>query len=179
MVANWTITLSYLAYAAMLAIGATCWLTILFDHLVYARVDAQLLDRSWLDFSKLLMRGVRPALWTAFGCGLAGFTLAALPAGEAVQAHKAYQLRTAAIVLCFVGLLWLTRGRMGAFDVDLAAVVLFAWLLWVLVAGWLAFLAGTPVSGPSGWWLALMVDLLALAAFAAIMLLFSRSSRLF
>jgi hypothetical protein len=168
MVPSWTITLSYLAYAAMLAIGAACWLTVLFDHIVYARVDAQLLDPRWLDFSKPLYRWARPAIWTSLACATVAFAVAALPAeGELAGSHKAYQLRAGAVALCLVGLLWLTRGRMGEFDADVGAVLVFAWLLWILATGWMAYLGGTAVTGPTGWWAALAVDGLAVAAFVA------------
>ena len=38
MVPAWTVALSYLGYAAMLSLGAACWLAVLFEHVVQGRV---------------------------------------------------------------------------------------------------------------------------------------------
>jgi len=177
MVPAWTVTLSYLGYAAMLAIGTAVWLAALFDTVVYDRVEMGRLGQGWLDFSHMLMRGMKAAVWAAVACALVAFVLAALPAGESAPvdpnvapdvtgAHKAYQLRCGAIALAFLVLRGLARVRMGAFDADVGAVVLFAWALWVVAAGWFAYAGGTPVTGPAFWWLALTADLLLLGVFA-------------
>lgn len=173
MVPAWTVTLSYIGYAAMLAIGAGVWLAALFDIIVYDKVEMGRLGQGWLDFSRMLMRGMKVAVWMAVACAAAGFLLAALPAGETApvepnvaKVHKAYQLRCGAIALAFLVLLGLARVRMGAFDADVGAVVLFAWALWVVAAGWFAYAGGTPVTGPELWWLALAADLLLLGVFA-------------
>lgn len=169
MVPSWTVTLSYIAYAAMLFIGAACWLAVLSEHIVYGRVELQLLDARWLEWSRLALRQVRPALWLGLACGGVAFVSAALPAPAAdpvAQAHKAWQLRYGAVALCFLAMLALARGRMGAFDADIAAVVVFAWGAWLLVAGWRAYAGEAAAATPVGWWLALAIDLLLIGAFA-------------
>ncbi|GAB4365812.1 MAG: hypothetical protein Kow00114_23270 [Kiloniellaceae bacterium] len=169
MVPAWTVPLSYLGYAAMLAIGAAVWLAALFDTVVYDRVEMGRLGQGWLDFAQLLMRGMKIAIWAAVACAAAAFLLAALPAAESApvaKAHKAYQLRCGAVALAFLVLVGLARVRMGAFDADLGAVLLFAWALWIVIAGWFAYAGGMPVSGPALWWLALIADALLFAVFA-------------
>lgn len=166
MVPVWTVPLSYFASAAMLAVGAAVWIASLFDHIVYRRVELGRLDQSWLDFSQVLMRGMHVATWIAAACALAAFVLAILPAGEGApvaKTHKLYQLKFGAIALCFVMLVALARGRMGGFDADVGAAVLFAWALWIVWAGWSGFGGGAAVSGPTLWWLALAADVLAIA----------------
>ncbi|WP_340118740.1 hypothetical protein [Pelagibius sp. 7325] len=181
MVPAWTVTVSYLGYAVMLAIGTGVWLAALFDTVVYDRVEMGRLGQGWLDFSHILMRGMKAAVWAAVACAVVAFVLAALPAGGATPvdpdvapdvtpdvtgAHKAYQLRCGAIALAFLVLVGLARVRMGAFDADAGAVVLFAWALWVVAAGWFAYAGGMPVTGPALWWLALAADLLLVGVFA-------------
>jgi hypothetical protein len=173
MVPSWTVVVSYLGYAVLLVTGMACWLIALFDTLVYPRVEAKLLEPRWLDLAQLLMRNVTYALWSGLACAAAAFMLAALPAGEApaVASHKAYQLRYGAIALCFFGLAYLTQGRMGGFDVDIGAVVVFAWSVWIVASGWRAYAGGAAVAGPTGWWLVAAVDGLALVAFGGLMIL--------
>jgi hypothetical protein len=184
---NWTVTFSYLGYAAALIVGALCWFGALAQTLIYRRIEVGLLEPAWREVGFWLARNLRYAVAAGLVCALLAFVAAVLPAAESTpaaqsqlaQAHKAYQLRFGAIALCFLGLVYLSGGRMGEFDAEIAAVAVFGWAVWCLVLGWLAFAGAAPVAGPAVWWLALIVDLLALAAFAAIMLLFSRSSRLF
>ena len=173
MVPAWTVTVSYVGYAAMLAIGAACWLVSLFDTLVYTRVETGRLDQRWLDLSNLLMRRADLAVWASLACAAVAFVLAVLPAADAApvagpvaRAHKAYLLRYGAIAICFVAVMSLARGRMGGFDADIGSVVLFVWSLWIVVAGWRAYAGDAAIAGPAGWWLAAIVDLLLVALFA-------------
>jgi uncharacterized membrane protein len=169
MVPAWTVSLSYLGSGVMLALGAAIWLSALFETLVYDRVEMGRLGQGWLTFSQALTRHLDIALWAAVACAAAAFVLAALPAGDAApvaKAHKAYQLKYGAIAVGFLVLADLARVRMGAFDADIGSVVLFAWSLWVVIAGWRAFAGGVAVAGPALWWLALVVDGLLFAVFA-------------
>ena len=169
MVPAWTVTLSYIGYAAMLLLGAAVWLTALFESVVYSRVQMARLDQRWLDFAYKAMSAMYVAIWAAIACAVAACVLAALPAPDSAplaKAHKAYQLRHGAIAAILLLLLALSRHRMGALDAEVGAVVLFAWSLWVVAAGWLAYGGGTPVTGPALWWLALVVDVLLLGLFA-------------
>ncbi|MGD1879741.1 MAG: hypothetical protein ACFB13_19840 [Kiloniellaceae bacterium] len=168
MVPAWTVTVSYLAYAAMLAIGAACWLASLFDTIVYNRVEMGRLDQRWLDLSTMLMRRADLAVWASLACAVVAFGLAVLPAGDAAsvaRAHKAYLLRYGAVAICFVAVMSLARVRMGGFDADIGSVILFAWSLWIVVAGWRAYAGEAAIAGPAGWWLAAIVDLLLVALF--------------
>lgn len=174
MVPAWTVTLSYIGYAAMLALGVVCWLTALFEFVVYGRVQGGGLEQRWLDFAYLLTRHLYIAVWTGVALGAAAFLLAALPASDAspaVSSHKAYQLRFGAVALLFVGLVSLTRVRMGAFDADIASVAVFAWALWLIVGGWRAYAGALAVSSPAGWWLAAGADGLAVVAIVAFVIL--------
>jgi len=173
MVPAWTVTLSYLGYSIMLAIGAGVWLAALADVIIYDRVETGRLDRGWLDVAHALTRNANPALWTALALGGAAFLLALLPAAEGApetagiaKAHKAYLLRYGAVALAFLILTGLTTGRMGGFDADVGSAVLFAWSLWILVAGWRAWAGGAAAAGPALWWLALIADLLLIGLFA-------------
>lgn len=169
MVPAWTVTLSYIFSAAMLALGAAIWLTALFEAVVGSQVQMARLDQRWSDFAYKVMSAMNVAVWASIACAVAAFVLAALPAGEAAplaKAHKAYQLRHGAIAAVLLLLLALSRLRMGAFDADVGAVVLFAWSLWVVAAGWFAYAGATPVAGPELWWLALAADVLLLGTFA-------------
>lgn len=174
MVPAWTVTLTYIGYAALLALGTVCWLAALFEFIIYGRVQSGALDQRWLDFAYLLMRHLYLAVWAAAALGAAAFLLAVLPASDAtpaVSSHKAYQLRFGAIALLFVGLVSLTRVRMGTFDADVAAVAVFAWALWLLYSGWRAYAGALAVSSPAGWWLAAGADGLAVVAIVAFVIL--------
>lgn len=174
MVPAWTVTLTYVGYAAMLAIAAACWGLILFEYIAQLRFDGGLLDKSGRDAARHLANHAQAALYLGLACGGLAFLLALLPAGEAAplaQSHKAYQLRAIAILLLVLGIVRVTFGRMGAFDVDIVSVLVFAWAAWVVVSGWLAFAGGAAVSGPGGWWAALAVDVLVAAALAALLIL--------
>ncbi len=174
MVPAWTVTLSYFGYAAVLLLGAVCWLVALFEYIVYGRVEAGTLGQRWLDFAHLLMRNLHLALWTGLACTVVAFALAALPASEsapAVSSHKAYQLRFGVFALCFLGLVSLAQVRMGGFDADIGAVAIFAWSLWIVFAGWRAYAGQAAVTGPAGWWLVATVDVLAILVFAGFAIL--------
>lgn len=174
MLPAWTVTLSYTGYAVMLLLGAACWLVALFGHIVYGRVQGGDLGQRWLDFAQLLMRHLYLAVWTSLALAVAAFVLAALPASDpapAVSSHKAYQLRFGAFALVFVGLVSLSRVRMGEFDADIASVAVFAWALWILVSGWRAYAGQALVSGPAGWWLAAAADGLAVIAVVAFVII--------
>jgi uncharacterized membrane protein len=171
MVPTWTVPLSYAGYAAMLVVGLFCWLAVFFDYAVYTRIDQGLLDPGWRETGRVVYRMFWPAIWGSAACGGLAFLLALLPAGEGetlAQAHKAYQLRAGAILLCLFGLLLLVQGRMGAFDADIASMAVAGWGAWVVIAGWRAYAGDLAVAGPSGWWLVLVVDGLAIAALAAV-----------
>lgn len=168
---GWTVTLTYVGFAALLLIGALGWLVVLFEHVLHGRVELGLLDPGWLETARALRRLVRPALTAGLACGGLAFLLAVLPAAEGdalAQSHKAYQWRAGTILLLFLGLVWLSYGRMGAFDADIAAVLAFAWALWVTLAGWRAHAGEAVIAVPALWWLALTLDALAIAAFAAL-----------
>lgn len=174
MVPAWTVTLSYLGYAAVLLLGALSWSVALFEYIVYGRVEAGTLGQRWLDVAQLLLRNVHLALWTGLVCAIVAFVLAALPASEstpAVSSHKAYQLRFGAFALCFIGLVFLAQVRMGGFDADIGSVAVFAWSLWVLVSGWRAYAAGLTVAVPAGWWVVAIVDVLAVLVFGGFAIL--------
>lgn len=174
MVPAWTVTLSYIGYAAMLVLGVVCWLVALFDLVVYRRVERGELGQHWMDFARAAMRYLDAAAWGSLALAAAACLLAALPAGDptpAVSSHKAFQLRFGAIALLFAGLVSLTRVRMGAFDADIASVAVFAWALWLLAVGWRAHAGGLAVGSPAGWWLAAGVDGLALLAVIALVIL--------
>jgi hypothetical protein len=174
MVPAWTVTLSYIGYAAMLALGAICWLLVLFEYIVYGRVESGELGQRWLDFAHMLMRNLHLALWTGLALAVAAFVLAALPASDtapAVSSHKAYQMKFGAFALCFLGLISLAQVRMGAFDADIASVAVFAWALWVIFSGWRAFAGQVAVTGPAGWWLLAIVDGLAVLVFGGFAIL--------
>lgn len=173
----WTVTLSYFGYVAALALSAAAWLAALFDHLVYARVEQGLLDERWRGIAWAVGRQVEPALALAAACGGLAF-LAALPAlfqadeaAPVAQAHRVYQVKSAAILVCVLGLVALARVRMGAFDADLAAVAVFAWSGWVVIAGWLAYGNGVPITGPAAWWLAAGAAALAVAGIGLLLFL--------
>jgi hypothetical protein len=177
MLPAWTVTLSYAGYAAALALSAAAWLAALFDHVVYGRAEQGLLDDRWRDIGWTVGRQAEPALALAAASGALAF-LVAVPAlfqaGEAApvaQSHRLYQMKSAAILLCVIGLAALARGRMGAFDADLAAVAAFAWGAWVVAAGWLAYGSGAAVAGPAGWWLAAGAAVLAVAGIGLLMFL--------
>lgn len=177
-----TVLISYFGYAAMLAIGAVCWLGALARSMIYRRVDAGLLDPAWQEAAFWLSRNLRYAILAACLCALAAFLTALWPAGgdaAVVKAHKAYQLRYGAIALCFVGLIFLAEGRMGEFDAEAAAVVVFAWALWLLVAAWRALAAGTAVGSPALWWLALAADAIGLVVAVLVVILLNTRMRLF
>lgn len=177
-----TTVFSYIAYAAMLAIGGVCWLGALARTIIYRRVDVGLLDISWQEVAYWLTRNLSYANLAACLCALAAFLAALWPTGEdaaVVKAHKAYQLRYGAIALCFVGLILLAEGRMGEFDAEAAAVAVFAWALWLLVAAWRALAAGTPVGTPALWWLALAADLVGLVLAVLVVILLNTRTRLF
>lgn len=176
----WTVTLTYLGYALVVLLCAVAWLAALFDHLVYGRVELGLLDTRWRDIAWQVGRQAEPALALAAACGGLAFLLA-LPAlfrsakaAPAAQSHRLYQMKAAGILLCLLLLAWLACGRMGAFDADAAAVVVFAWALWVVAAGWHAEAGGATVDGPAGWWLALGAVGLFLAAVAVLAFLIWR-----
>ena len=80
---------------------------------------------------------------------------------------------------CFVGLIFLAEGRMGEFDAEAAAVAVFAWALWLLVAAWRALAAGTAVGAPALWWLALAADLIGLVLAVLVVILLTTRMRLF
>jgi hypothetical protein len=169
MLPAWTVPLSYLASAIVLALGAAVWLGALAVNILYHRVEAGRLEQRWLDLAYFLTRNLDSVAWAGLACAAAAFVLALLPAGDGAivdKAHKAYQLRHGAVALAFLALIALTPGRMGAFDVDLGAVVVFAWSLWIVAAGWRAWAGEAAVAGPALWWLALIADLLLLGAFA-------------
>lgn len=160
---------TYACFAALLLCGALSWLGILFEHLVHGRFELGELDRSWLETTRALRRLAYPALKLGLACGGLAWLLALLPwnpADAALWAHKAYQRRGVAILLLFLGLVCLSDGRMGAFDVDIAAVAAFAWGAWVVAVGWRAHAGGRMVKGPAGWGLALAIDVLALVTLA-------------
>ncbi|HMA15054.1 MAG: hypothetical protein ACM35H_05790 [Bacteroidota bacterium] len=172
-----TVTLSYLGYAVALALSAAAWLAALFDHVVYGRAEEGLLDERWRDIAWTVGRQAEPALALAAACGGLAF-LAALPAlfqaGEAApvaQAHRVYQMKSAAILVCVIGLVALGRVRMGEWDADIAAVAVFAWGAWVVIAGWLAYGGGVAVAGPAGWWLAAGAAVLAVVGIGLLMFL--------
>jgi hypothetical protein len=172
----WTVTLTYVGYALTLLLAAAAWAAALTDTLIHRSVDLGSLDERWRDTAWLLYRHAETALLLAAACGGLAF-LFALPAlfasaeaSPAVQSHRDYQLKAAAILLLLLCLVSLARGRMGAFDADLAAVALFGWALWAVAAGWLAQAGGTPATGPAGWWLALGVAGLGVAGLVALMI---------
>lgn len=174
MLPAWTVTLSYIGYAAMLALGAVCWLLVLFEYIVYGRVENGEMNQRWLDFAHLLMRNLHFALWTGLALAVAAFVLAALPASDpapAVSSHKAYQMKFGAFALCFLGLTSLAQVRMGGFDADIASVAVFAWALWVIFSGWRAYAGQVAVTGPAGWWLVAIVDGLAVLVFGGFAIL--------
>jgi hypothetical protein len=166
---RWAVAFTYAGFAALLLCGALSWLSILFEYLVHGRFELGELDRSWLETARSLRRLAYPALHLGLACGGLAFLLA-LPAWNtadaALQAHKRYQRRSAAILLLLPGLVCLSHGRMGAFDADIAAVAAFAWGAWVVTAGWRALAGGRTVSGPAGWGLALTVVVLTIVTLA-------------
>lgn len=177
MLPAWTVTLSYVGYAVALALSAAAWLAALFDHVVYGRAEQGLLDERWRDIAWTVGRQAEPALALAAVCGGLAF-FAALPAlfqaGEAApvaQAHRVYQMKSAAVLVCVIGLVALGRVRMGEFDADIAAVAVFAWGVWVVIAGWLAYGGGLAVEGPAAWWLAAGAAVLAVAGIGLLMFL--------
>jgi hypothetical protein len=177
MLPAWTVTLSYLGYAAALALSAAAWLAALFDHVVYGRAEQGLLDDRWRDIAWAVGRQAEPALALAAACGGLAF-LAALPAlfqaaeaAPVAQAHRIYQMKSAAILVCVIGLVALGRVRMGEWDADIAAVAVFAWGAWVVAAGWLAHASGAAASGPAAWWLAAGAAALAVAGIGLLMFL--------
>ena len=176
------VSLTYALYAAVLVIGLGCWFVALFDHLVYARVEAGLLSSSWLDFARFLTRNVRWAIRASLVLVVLATALALWSPSMSDPAHLAqrtHQLRFAAIALLFVGLVSLAGGRMGELDADVSALVVMAWSGWALARGWLALASGASVTGPPGWWLALTADVIGVAAFTAVMIALSRNTRLF
>jgi hypothetical protein len=173
----WTVTLSYLGFAAVLVLGAGAWLAVLFDHVVYGRVEMGQLDAGWRDIGLMVRRQVKPVLAVALACGGLAFFLA-LPAlfsasepAPVAQSHRVYQVKSAAILLCLLGLVALARGRMGVFDADIAAVAVFAWGAWVVAAGWYAYAGGAAVAGSAAWWLALGATVIAIVAAVALLIL--------
>jgi hypothetical protein len=182
MVPSWTVTLSYVAYAVVLAIGALCWLGALAEVVIYRRVDVGLLDPGWEEAALWLARNLRYGVLAGVLCTAAALVAVLLPAAEAtpaqseiVQAHRGYLLRYGAIAVLLLGLVYLAEGRMGEFDAEVVAAAVFAWALWCLLAGWWALADASPVDAPPLWWLALAADLLAIAAITAFVIAFSRS----
>jgi len=176
----WTVTLTYLGYALLVLLCAVAWLAALFDHVVYGRVEMGLLAERWRDIAWAVGRQAKPALTLAAACGGLAFLLALpglLSAPEnapAAPSHRLYQVKAAAILLCLLLLVWLARGRMGEWDAEVAAAVVFAWALWVVAAGWLAHSGGAAVAGPWGWWLALGAAALFLLAVVVVAFLIWR-----
>lgn len=173
----WTVTLSYVGYAAALVLSAAAWLAVLFQHVTYGRVELGLLDERWRDIGWKVQHQATPVLWVGLACGGLAFLLA-VPAlftsaepAPVTHTHRVYQMKSAGVLLCLLIFVALARGRMGAFDADVAAVAIFAWGVWVVAAGWHAHAAGTVVAGPAGWWLALGGSLLVIAGFAALLFL--------
>lgn len=173
----WTVTLSYLGYAALLLFGGVAWLAALFQHVVYGRTELGLLDARWRDIGWTVGRQAEPVLALGAACGGLAFLMAVpalFHAGEAApiaQSHRVYQLKGAAVLLCLLGLIALARGRMGEFDADVASVVVFAWAVWVVAAGWHAHAGGAAVTGPPAWWLALGAAVVAVVGIGALLFL--------
>lgn len=174
MARHWTVRASYLSYAAMLLVGAVYWSAVVFDYVVFARVEAKLLDERWLDTAYLLMRSVDAGAFMSFALALGAFGFAALPAksvSPATTSHRAYLRRFGAIALSFCVLVYLTKLRMGRFDVEIGVIVILAWSMWIVVAGWRAWRRDATVTGPTGWWLALVASILAAVAVVGFLIL--------
>lgn len=174
----WTVTLSYVGYALALALSAAAWLAVLFEHVIYGRYELGLLDKSARDVGRMVAHQATPMLWLGLTCGGLAFLLAVpalfSSAGNApvAHAHRVYQMKSAGFLLCLLIFVALTRGRMGVLDVDIVSVVVFAWCVWVVAAGWYAYAGGAAVAGPGAWWLGLGVALLIIAGFAAVVIAF-------
>lgn len=167
------VTASYAAHAGVLALMAGCWLAVLGETSIYARIEAGTLDASWRDVAHAIARNGEPVVLAAVLAVAAAFLLAQWGSRSErplERAHRAYLRRVAPIALLLIGLVQLTRGRMGAHDVEIVAVLVFAWGAWAVAAGWRAHRRGRPVTGPAGWQLALAADVLALVAFVALMI---------
>jgi hypothetical protein len=150
----------------MLLAGVVYWSAVVFEYVVFAWVEASLLDDHWLDTAYLLMRSLRFGAGMSFASALVAFGLVAWPAkrgSPVIASHRAYLRRFGAIALSFCTLVSLTKLRMGRFDVEIGTIIVFAWSVWILAAGWRAWTREAVVFGPGGWWLALVANILAVA----------------
>ena len=168
-----TVTLSYLGYALMLAIGLIYGLVAVFDQIVFEQAEAGRLADGWRDASDALMRSVRYGAGISTAFALIAFALACLPGGKAppaVSSHRAYLRRCGAFALSFCVLLALTNQPLLYLGVEVGAAAVFAWSVWILTVGWRAHAAGASVDSPPAWRLALLANILAAAAVIAVLI---------
>ncbi|MPZ12138.1 MAG: hypothetical protein GEU89_18300 [Kiloniellaceae bacterium] len=171
--AHRTVTLSYLGYALMLAIGLIHDLAAVLDHVVWQQAEAGQFADGWRDVSYALMHFVRYGAGMSTVFALIAFALACLPSGKAsptVSSHRAYLRRCGAFALSFCVLLSLTNQPLVYIAVEIGAAVVFAWSAGILAAGWRAHAAGATVGSPPAWRLALLANVLAVAAVIAVLI---------
>lgn len=173
--------LSYAAYAFGFLGAAAGWSMFLARWLIQSKGIQSGTGELWHEVGQIVSRWSSSVLILSAVAVLLGFVLAIPSSTETtptVQSHRAFLLRLAPIgALCLI-LVGLADGRMGSLDADWTSFVVLLWCGWLLASGWGALSRQAEVTGPFGWQLALVVDVIAIGLIAVILCCF-RMTRLF
>lgn len=173
--------LSYSAYAVGFFGAAVSWSLSLAQWLMYRKADAAVPGELWQSLHQTMGRLSGSVLVCSSVAVLLGFILAVPSATETssiAQSHRSFLLRLAPVaVLCLI-LVGLANGRMGSLDADWTSLLILLWFGWLLASAWGAHLRQAEVTGPFGWQLVLVIDLVASGFFVWFLCCF-RMTRLF